>query len=91
MGKLKLWGRTVSHTYVIGQMMCILGFRRKLSGSVGLGLERKGVNQSQDKWFASHSSMVSRCEIIRVCVSQWQGKKWTDLTSVSELTGADGY
>ena len=45
MGKLKLWGRTVSHTYVIGQMMCILGFRRKLSGSVGLRLERKGVTK----------------------------------------------
>lgn len=81
----------MSHMYVFGQMMCILGFRKKASGSVGLGLERKEVNQSQDKWFVSQNSTVSKCEMIRVCLSQRQGKKWTDLTSVSELTGADGY
>ena len=76
---------------MFGQMTCILGFRKKPSGSVGLGLERKGVNQSPDVWFASHNSAVSKCEMIRVYISQRQGKKWTDLTSVSELTGADGY
>lgn len=85
------WGQdSESCIALIVQMMCILGFRRKPSGSVGLGLERKALTKVRTSGLHPTTPMVSRCEIIRVCLSAW-GKKWTDLTNVSELTGADGY
>lgn len=30
------------------------------------------------------------CKVIRVCITR-NGRKWTDLTSISGLTGLDGY